>query len=333
MSPTLAILEDPRGERWVEVYREVERRRDPALLARHVARMFEDPGHPRVPEMLGVGLESAVNLPLLRLAMTAPTLVPIDLVRVLARSRHAGVRDAAMHVLAVVHEAEDAEAVLAHHVERGETLSFGKTQDVLWLAGLGESERLVPLLEPRSLFELARRRRCAGMATELRVQARRLLEIDRAEDWVRRIAFELDDKALADDVRKPPGPVAPPLTLEKADQRFLANELDDTHNLDLSAYAAYAYVLRVEPSHAYAALQLAWIDRAYGTPITPARGAWLRDLGVAEPMLDELAIPTVPIAGARIRRYKDPTEAQRIAVRTQLDRATDSVRGPRGSRP
>lgn len=333
----MTIEHDPRGAQWEAVYRTVARRGDVGATARLVAAMLEDPQHPRVPEILGAGRSALANTPLWSLAIGAPELVPIDVVRVLARDANPGVRDAAVQILGILHHPDDAELVLAHHVARGETLTFQKTHDVAWLAGLPGSERLVPLLEPKSLFELARRRRCANLPTVARAQARALLAMERAEEWVARIAFELDDRALAAELatKRPSKMIEewtpPPMTRTTGDLRFADNRLDDTMLVDSSAYAAYAYALRVNPGDAHAALQLAWIDRAYGTPITDERIAWLRALGVTDDeLLEELAVPAAPIAGIRAPRRE--AEPQRAAHLERVRRATGTAAGPPGSR-
>ena len=88
-------------------------------------------------------------------------------------------------------------------------------------------------------------------------------------------------------------------TLALADKYFADGVLEDTTQ-QKSAYAMYAHVLAREPRSAHAGFQLAWIDRGFGTPITKERLAWLRDLGVVGPLLDDLARrPTSILHGTR----------------------------------
>ena len=54
------------------------------------------------------------------------------------------------------------------------------------------------------------------------------------------------------------------------------------------------------PESAHAAVQLAVIDRAFGTPIVAERIGWLRELGARDgALLDELATPVTPLPGRR----------------------------------
>lgn len=93
-----------------------------------------------------------------------------------------------------------------------------------------------------------------------------------------------------------------PATLEWADRYFADGKIDDWTG---SAFYSYAEVLQLRPS-AHAAFQCAWIDRAWGAPVPPARVDWIRSLGFRDPaFLDELATPVPrPLWGIRghIRR-------------------------------
>ncbi|MEU0561110.1 hypothetical protein [Dactylosporangium sp. NPDC006015] len=86
--------------------------------------------------------------------------------------------------------------------------------------------------------------------------------------------------------------------IEDADDTFLRGRIETTLG---GAFDAYAGILLVEPA-APAAFQLAWIDRAYGAPVTAARVAWIRGLGFAdEDLLAEVARPVRrPLEGLRI---------------------------------
>lgn len=101
----------------------------------------------------------------------------------------------------------------------------------------------------------------------------------------------------------------PASALEHANSSFASGHLDTPH-WRLGATAEYARILFYMPHHAHAALQLAWIDRGFGTPITSDRIAWLRELGVRDAsLLDELARPVAPWPyddGCRGRRDPEP---------------------------
>ncbi|WP_344506828.1 hypothetical protein [Dactylosporangium maewongense] len=86
--------------------------------------------------------------------------------------------------------------------------------------------------------------------------------------------------------------------IEDADDAFLRGRIETTLG---GAFDAYAGILLVEPA-AHAAFQLAWIDRAYGAPVTATRVAWIRGLGFAgEDLLAEVARPVQrPLEGLRI---------------------------------
>ncbi|MEV0566618.1 hypothetical protein [Dactylosporangium sp. NPDC050588] len=105
--------------------------------------------------------------------------------------------------------------------------------------------------------------------------------------------------------------------IEDADDAFLRGRIETMLG---GAFDAYAGVLLVEPS-AHAAFQLAWIDRAYGAPVTAARVDWIRGLGFAgEDLLAEVARPVDrPLEGLRIEwdcgqlGRHDPARAARAA--------------------
>lgn len=90
--------------------------------------------------------------------------------------------------------------------------------------------------------------------------------------------------------------------LATADREFAIEALDSEQWL-VGATHQYARVLFYDPRNAHAAVQLAWIDRGFGTPITSERLAWLRSLGVHDDeLLDELARPIAPWRYERGRR-------------------------------
>ncbi len=89
---------------------------------------------------------------------------------------------------------------------------------------------------------------------------------------------------MRDALRRPhPGSPA----LEHADARFIEGELETT--IGTGAYDLYAKHLHAHPRSAAAAAQIAWIERGFGVWISPQRITWLRELGVAEDLLVELA--------------------------------------------
>lgn len=84
--------------------------------------------------------------------------------------------------------------------------------------------------------------------------------------------------------------------LEWADAQFVRGDIDHTTG---GAFETYGRVLRDRPS-AHAAFQLAWIDRAFGVPITPERVSWIALLGCEdEALLTELTTPVTPLNGLR----------------------------------
>src|SRR5207244_9794268 len=90
--------------------------------------------------------------------------------------------------------------------------------------------------------------------------------------------------------------------LESADAVFTEGEkIEHMLMLEYSGYAYYASALLQAPHLAHAAFQLAWIDRAFGSPITAQRVSWLRDLGIRdEALLGELATPpSAALEGSR----------------------------------
>jgi hypothetical protein len=103
--------------------------------------------------------------------------------------------------------------------------------------------------------------------------------------------------------------------LENADDTFLRGRVEPSV---WGAFRAYGDVLLAAPS-AHAAFQLAWIDRAFGSEIAPARVDWIRNLGFRdEELLAELAAPAAnPLGGYRFEwdggetQKRDPERAKR----------------------
>ncbi|MDG6104074.1 hypothetical protein Daura_12455 [Dactylosporangium aurantiacum] len=105
--------------------------------------------------------------------------------------------------------------------------------------------------------------------------------------------------------------------LEDADDAFLRGRIESTLG---GAFTAYAAVLLGRPS-APAAFQLAWIDRAFGAPVTADRVAWIRGLGFTDDgFLAELSEPVErPLEGLRLQwdagePGHDPARAARAAA-------------------
>lgn len=95
------------------------------------------------------------------------------------------------------------------------------------------------------------------------------------------------------------GPAADLLPL--ADGEFVRGSIDHTTG---GAFAQYARALRFAPS-GHAAFQLAWIDRAFGVPITERRAAWISSLGFRDAaLLAELRLPVTPLEGGRFEWRK-----------------------------
>lgn len=102
-------------------------------------------------------------------------------------------------------------------------------------------------------------------------------------------------------------------TVANADSSFLSGRVEPSV---WGAFRGYANALLLGPT-AHAAFQLAWIDRAFGAEVTPARVAWIRSLGFRdEAFLDELARPVAkPLTGSRSKwdggefQKKDPRRA------------------------
>jgi hypothetical protein len=103
-----------------------------------------------------------------------------------------------------------------------------------------------------------------------------------------------------------------PLDLGWADGDFVKGSIDHSTSC---AFTVYSGALRAGPS-ARAAFQLAWIDRAFGVPITEARANWIRSLGCGdEVLLGELATPVVPLEGFRFMWRKcEAADAPKVAA-------------------
>lgn len=87
-----------------------------------------------------------------------------------------------------------------------------------------------------------------------------------------------------------------PSALEAGDAAFIAGDIDLPKG---GAFQHYASALR-RGAGAHAAFQLAWIDRAFGVPISDDRVRWIRSLGFRdETLLEWLGLPTRGLPGER----------------------------------
>ena len=220
------------------------------------------------------------------LAWKFPDEAPIEAVRPHIRASNARLLAAAARILMVLNRPQDAGAVIdaCTRVEL-------ERIDVRWLAPHPHSHLLYEKLTIKLTFELVRGRRCANLPPELPDHLR----------GAERSLHDRDDRQYAPRLdAELSGTVLSPTTIDAADNRYLAMNLQD-FDPDAGAYGHYARVLLANPRHAHAAFQCAWIDRFYGSPITAERVEWLRSLGVRdEALLAELATPLAsPLAGER----------------------------------
>ena len=95
-------------------------------------------------------------------------------------------------------------------------------------------------------------------------------------------------------------------TVDQGDELFGTGKIDTTVSC---AFGVYGEVLLYDPSCAHAAFQLAWIDRAFGSPSGPGRIDWIRGLGFADSeFLVDLARPAAePLGGHRFLWKPEPT--------------------------
>jgi hypothetical protein len=229
------------------------------------------------------------------------------------------------------------------------------------------SEALVPRLIDRpghadGLGRLVARRRCAGLGTdpaplrsfltdsrnsgvatviaELRdesmlVRLPPLLGVPREHEAALRAVSSFGDRGrvlLAEDQRRELDVYERYRTsdfwLGAGDREFVQGRIEPY------AFAAYSDALLLRPS-AHAAFQLAWIDRAFGMPITAERVDWIRALGFTdEAFLTELAEPVrQPLDGPRFvwERRDDPARKQAAglpsaeAAKIHLERVGQAV--------
>lgn len=210
---------------------------------------------------------------------------------------------ASASVLAEAHRPEDAAAVLASGCRESALIP--------WLGSLEGSEVLTPENDMAALFELLRRRRCAGLPHgpvpwRERLQytmthrrhgdapdiARVIMET-RDPEWTPRLASLLEQHFAWND-KDPvaialvafPESLSTPATGELKSQfnRIATYKLPDWMALaeatknPSEAYAAYAWALWSDPRNQRAARRCAELEEAAGTPISSRREAWIQSL-------------------------------------------------------
>lgn len=212
---------------------------------------------------------------------------------------HAGARarTQAAHSLMLARIRVHALPVLDHFIAAGE-VPESASDLVPWVAPLPRSEELLGVEMPhRMIFELVRRRRCAGLTT----RAERVREAMRASTDVDPECAGLIALELGDDT----GAELRALDVSDADVCFLDGFIEHRTMVTASAYGIYAELLRRDPRCRHAAFQIAWIDRAFNAPDTAERGAWLRSLGVEESLLDKFEQRHLPHAFMPCSRFDD----------------------------
>jgi hypothetical protein len=320
------------------IARYVVESRDAARIAAHFAGLLDDDDD----DVVLFALDANNYLDgsgLCNVAQHSPASVPLASVRACLTHSTSTVRSRAAGILAALHLPEDAQAVLAMRTIDASPWIAGD-----WLGSLPDSHRLLATADIKEVFEIVRRRRCAGLITDASAIRERLRDaLGVHNDWrvighaARTVAelgdaelldavvdgFSVDDtyshfndmcyalrafgnagleaarrgKArwtrvtqlgwMVDDLARPI--VRQLLDLREADARFVAGDLEPGVFVDEGAYGAYAATLLREPRNKHAAVQCAWIDRGFGTPITHSRLQWLDALGVSEDLLAELA--------------------------------------------
>lgn len=291
--------------------REIATRQDPDRARAHFAELIADEDVEVVQFALDALRRDSSGL--FDRAWDSPSSVPIESVRVRLYDPDHDVAKAAARLLMRLHHPADAADVLAEW-ER----TLVAPVDVPWLAPLPNSFKLVEHVDPRELFELVRRRRCAGLGAYGGGYAEWFLQREHRDATSRAFAARALDELRG---------IAPEGSLEAADDRFVRGHHEDD-DPDASAYGEYANVLVARPADAHAAFQLAWIDREYGSPITPERIAWLRSLGIRdEELLAELAKPlTTFLPGPRTRHKLVP--GTKDVMRSHLARLRAALPAP-----
>lgn len=251
-------------------------------------------------------------------AWERPSSVPLPSLRPCLFHEDDAIVRAAARLVMRLHHPEDAEDVLAAW-ER----TLVSPVDVAWLAPHPRSSVLYDHLSVEETFELIRRRRCAGLGVHVGGAVEAMLEQPPRDEHAQRYAERARNERRG---------VGPTSTLEAADERFVLGHHEDS-DPDAAAYGRYASVLLAEPRNAYAAFQLAWIDRELGSPITSDRVRWLRALGVRdEALLTELATPVPPFfSGPRTRNKLVP--GRKSEMRAHLERVRRATSGPPASPP
>jgi hypothetical protein len=272
-----------------------------------------------------------------KFALYMPDLVPVDLIRARALDPDHEVRELARDVLIALHIPDDAIDVLARCIDDGalpdaavpwlaplpaseralDVVDVVAAREIMMrrrCAGLSTTSDAPRRLATTILDGSSAGRRettaAAWIATELGmtdlVMPRRHRTIAEKTWWSMlaglRTPYTDDDDEYRQHVQSRVDTVTATSLIATGDEHFYFYNggIDDPWSPEGGAYQAYATALLLDPRSAYAALQLAWIDRGFGTPITADRIAWLADLGVVDrTLLDELAIPVTPAPGER----------------------------------
>lgn len=208
-------------------------------------------------------------------------------------------------VLAAARRPEDAAAVLASGCRERELIP--------WLGSLEGSEVLTPKNDMAALFDLLRRRRCAGLPhapvpwrerlraamTQRRAgdapDIARVIMETRDPEWTPRLASLLenhyawsdkDPVALAlvafPESLPTPATGAVPSQLHRIVTTYSLPDwkaLAEAAQSPSEAYAAFAWALWSDPHDARAARRCAELEEAAGTPISARREAWIQSLG------------------------------------------------------
>lgn len=290
------------------------------------------------------------------LLLEGSSAAPLEALRELLDVPNDRLAQLAAHALSLAHEPEDALRVMTTMLRQVGSNFPREKIPVQWLASLPGSDALLDLgPSANELYDLIRRRRCAGLpipTARFRTAALRVLA--KGENLGGEIVRELHDASflgallqalgeeaashkadifvpiatalldLGDEARaavRDRAAVASPESAyarahvyiercaarprwagdrSRPDQLFLDGTIDDRPQESENAFARYGAFLRYHPHDAYTAYQLAWIDRAFGSSITPERIAYLQGLGVQQTLLDELAArPSAIVAGYR----------------------------------
>jgi hypothetical protein len=297
--------------------------RDAALAGRLLDELLQD----EATFPLVVAEEAKHHKSIDRVAKTRPDLVPIARLRELTVHDDPVVRDGATAWLRHLNRPEDLEAALNARVPECQSMvdrlgGWPASDEIFEL--FADSDRSI--MGERSFADLVVRRRCAGLSNpvdRLRPMLEPTLATERLDTKLYHTivaATVVDDPRLgsAASAARERVPRASNMaeckgTLGGGDRQF-SQGLIDASGIGNCAFRSYAFALFAQET-AHAAFQLAWIDRAFGTPSNPARIEWIRDLGFRnEELLAKLATaPSYPLPGRRSRWKHSAIATQRNA--------------------